>query len=124
MEFPERSLILREGSEIEDVYLVLRGMVTVSLYQGISPSLWLYHSGPGTVADMCALLEPPVSPVSINALTDVEVLAIPRDVLVEVLLEQPVLACKVLRNLASRLALINRVVLKEISEELPGPSKN
>ena len=69
---------------------------------------------------MTALLDPPVSPVSVNALTDVEALAIPRDLLIE----QPSLACKVLRNLASRLAQINRVVMTEVSHELPGPMPN
>ena len=124
VEFPGQSPIISEGSQIDDVYMVLRGMVTVGLYQGTSPSLWLYHSGRGTVVDMSVLLDPPVSPVSINALTDVEVLAIPREVMIDVLYENPAVACKVLRNLASRMALINRVVLKELTEESPGPSLN
>ena len=124
MEFPGQSLILSDGAQIEEVYLILHGMVTVSLHQGTSPSMWLYFSGPGTVVDMCALLDPPVSPVSIYALTDVEVLAIPRDVFTEVVQAEPVVAYEIVRNLASRLALINRVVLKEISQEYPGPSLN
>ena len=47
VEFPRKSIIIAEGAEIDEVYMVLRGMVTVSLYQGTSPSLWLYHRDPG-----------------------------------------------------------------------------
>ena len=124
MDYPEGSPILIEGAEIESVHVVLRGIVAVSLCPSLSPSMWLYHSGPGTVVDMCALLEPPVSPMTVKALTVIEVLAIPRNTLVDVLEEQPLLASKVLRDLASRLAMINRVVLKEVFEESPGPSNN
>jgi len=123
-EFPAESVILTEGTQIDEVYLILRGMVTVGLYQGIDPALWLYVSGPGTVVDMCALLEPPVSPVSIRALTDVEALAIPRAEFVEVVQEEPAVGYEILRNLCSRLSLITLVTLKEFSQGSSGPSRN
>ncbi len=88
-QFPGECLLLGEGSQIEEVYLILRGMVTVGVYQEQAPALWLYVSGPGTMVDMCALLDPPVSPVSIRALSDVEVLAIPRTDFVEVMRQEP-----------------------------------
>ena len=123
-EFPRESLILSEGSQIEEVYLVLRGMVTVGLYQGVAPSFWLYVSGPGTIVDMFALLEPPVSPVSIYALTDVEMLAIPRAAFVEVMQEESALGYEALQSLCTRLSLITRVALKEFSHGATVPSHN
>lgn len=123
-EFPGQSEILAEGSEILEVYLILQGMVTVGLYHEISPSLSLYVAGPGAVVDMCALLEPPVSPVSIYALTDVHALAIPRATFVEVLEDEPALGYEILKHLCTRLSLITRVTLKEFSEGCSGPSRN
>ena len=98
-------------------------MVTVGLYGNVNPALWLYVSGPGIIVDTCALLEPPVSPVSICALTDVDVLAIPRETFAG-LVQQTAVGYEILRNLSARLALINQVALKELSQEYPGPSRN
>ena len=123
-EFPRESLLLEEGSEITELDLILQGMVAVGLYQEVDPALWLYVSGPGTMVDMCALLDPPVSPVSIRALTDVEVLAIPRAVFLEVMQEEPAMGCEILRSLCSRLSLITNVILKEFSQKPAGPSRN
>ena len=123
-QFAGQTVILSEGSEVEEVFLVLRGMVTVGLYQAANPALWLYVSGPGTVVDMCVLLEPPVSPVSIRTLSDVEVLAVPRAVFVDVMSEETHVGYEILKNYCSRLSLINQVTLKEFSQESPGPSPN
>ena len=123
-QFAGQTVILREGTEMEEVYLVLRGMVTVGLYQAANPALWLYVSGPGTVVDMCVLMDPPVSPVSIRALSDVEALAIPREAFVEVMSEETDVGYEILKNYCSRLSLINQVTLKEFSQESPGPSLN
>ena len=123
-DYPGQSLVLAEGAEIDEVHLILHGMVSVSLYEGINPSMWLYVSGPGTLVDMCALLDPPVSPVSIHALTDVEALVIPRATFVDVMQEEVAVSNEILRNLCSRLALVNRVAMKEVCSEYPGPSLN
>ena len=123
-EFCGHSLILAEGSVIEEVYLIQRGLVTVSLYSEINPAKWLYRCGPGMLVDMCALLEPPISPVSIYALTDVKALAIPRATFVEVLREESKLGFEMLRHLCGRLSLITRIAVKEFSQDNPGPSLN
>ena len=123
-EFPGESQILTEGSEIEELYLILQGMVSVGLYQNVNPALWLYFSGPGTLVDMCALLDPPISPVSIRALTDVRALVIPRADFLEVIQEEPTVGYEIARNLSSRLALIAHVVLKEFCQSPPEPSIN
>ena len=122
--FPGQNVILEEGSQVEEVYLILHGTVAVGLYGGIDPTLWLYVSGPGTVVDMCALLEPPVSPVSIRTLSDVEVLAIPRTVFAELMREETAVGYEILQNYCTRLSLINQVTLKQFSQEYPGPSRN
>ena len=123
-EFPAESLVLAQGSQIEEVYLILRGIVTVGLYQNKSPSLWLYVSGPGTMGDMCALLDPPVSPVSIYALTDVEALAIPRSTFVEVMQQEPALGYEALQALCTRLSFITCLTHERSYKDAPGPSLN
>ena len=123
-EFPCESVLLSEGSEIEEVYLILRGLVSVGLYEGINPALWLYISGPKTLVDTCALLDPPVSPVTIRALTDVEILAIPRVAFVKVMQTHTDVGYELLQNLCSRLSLITRITLKEFIQGSPGPSLN
>ena len=123
-QFPGKTVLLREGAQVEEVYFILRGMVAVGLYQDSNPALWLYVSGPGSMVDTCALLDPPVSPVSINALSDVDVLAVPRSVLVEVIEEEPTVGYQMLRTLCTKMAIINQVTMKELTEEYPGPSIN
>ena len=122
--FPRKSLLLEEGAEIEDVYLILGGMVSIGLYRNENPTMWLYSGGPGTTVDVCALLDPPVSPVSVTALSDVEALAIPRPVFADVIADEPAVGYEILQHLASRLSLISRVAVKECYEEYPGPSMN
>ena len=122
--FPGQTIILTEGAEIEEVFLTLRGTVSVGLYQDASPGLWLYVSGPGAIVDTSALLDPPVSPVTVRALSDLTVMAIPRNAFVQMVEEEPAVGYQILQDYCSRLALINRVTLKEASEEIPGPSLN
>ena len=123
-QFTAGSVLVSEGSDIEEVHLILRGMVSVGLYEASNPAMWLYVSGPGTIVDMFALLEPPVSPVSVRALSDVDALSIPREVLLDVMKEEASVACEVLRALCTRMSIINRVTLQELSQEWPGPSRN
>ena len=122
--FGPAELLLSQGSKIEEVYLVLHGTVSSGLYANSNPALWLYISGPGTVVDMSALLDPPESPVSIRALSEVEVLAIPRDQFVEVIEENPDVGYAIMRNLCVRMSVINQVTLKEFAQEYHGPSRN
>ncbi len=122
--FPADSVILSEGAEITDIYLILRGLAAVSIYKDANPALWLYVAGPGSLVDVCALLEPPTSPVTTRALTDLEVLAIPRGVFVDVMKEEAAVGFEILQELCSRLALINQVTLKEFSRGYPEPSRN
>ncbi len=123
-QFPGQSVVLTEGSPVDEVYLTLRGTVAVGLYPEANPALWLYVSGPGALVDTSALLDPPVSPVTVRALSDLTVLAISREAFVEVIEEEPAVGYRILQDYSSRLALINRVTLKEISEEFPGPALN
>ena len=123
-EFPWESVLLNEGADIEEVFLILRGTVSVGLYEDVNPAMWLYVSGPGTVVDMCALLDPPVSPVTIRALSDVEALAIPRAQLVAVMEEEPTVGYHILKSVSSRLSLMNQVTMKEFAQDYPGPSRN
>ena len=104
------SVVSPEGREITEVYFLLEGMVTVGLYGGTDPDDYLYISGPGTVVDMCALLDPPISPVTVRALTDVEVQVIPREGFVQMVKSEPSLGSELLRELSTRLSLITRAV--------------
>ena len=122
--FPAESLILDEGAEIEEVYIICRGMVSIGLYRNTDPTVWLYVSGPGTVVDTCVLLDPPISPVSVRALSDLEVLAIPRAEFLQVIEEEPSVGYDIIRSLCNRLCLINRVLVEEFCQAPQGPSRN
>ena len=122
--FPQGAIILSEGSPIEEVYVVQHGLAVAGMYKEVDPALWLYVAGPQSVLDPCALLDPPVSVVTVKALTDVEAIAIPRDVFVKIMRQEPSVGFQVLQDLASRLVLINMVALKELGQEHPGPSLN
>ena len=123
-EFPGQQVMLAEGSEIEDLYLIQHGVVSVGLYQEVSPALWLYLAGPGTMVDMCALLDPPVAPASVYAVSDVTALAIPREVVLKVLAQAPAVFSDILRALASQLSLITQLTVKEFCQKPPQPSLN
>ncbi len=123
-EFPGHSVVAKEGSPRDEVYLILRGSATVSLYGAEDPAFWLYVSGQGSMVDMCALLDPPVSPLTILALSDLEVLAIPRAEFAQVMQEEPAVGYEVLQDLCARMSMINKVVLKEYRQQSSGPSLN
>lgn len=122
--FPEGTILVAEGSEIEEVHLILRGLASVGFYESVNPGLWLYVCGPKSLVDPCALLDPPISPVTIRALTEIETVVIPREVFAGLMLREPSVGYEVMRALASRMALINGVALKELCQEYPGPSRN
>ena len=105
-EFSEESCLIAQGSTIDEVFLILRGLITISLFQETGPSIGLYVSGPGTMVDTSAVLDPPVSPVNVNALTDVETLAIPREVFVHLLQQEPTIGYETVQALCTRLSLI------------------
>ena len=122
--FSAREIILSQGAEMNEIYVIQRGMVSVGLFQEQNPGLWLYVSGPNSVVDLMALLDPPSAPLSIHALTEVEALAVPREVLREVLREEPALETEILRSLCARLNLIACVAIQEFLQPPPGPSSN
>jgi len=65
------------------------------------------------MVDMCALLDPSVSPLTILALSDLEVLAISQ-----------VDFAQVMQDLYARMSMISKVVLKEYHQQSNGPSLN
>ena len=123
-QFAGQTVVLEEGSAAEEIYLILRGTVAVSTYQALDPACWLSVSGQGTMVDMCALLDQPVSPVTILTLSELEVLAIPKSELMQVMQEESAVGCEIFRDLCTRLSVISQVALKECSQQRPGPSPN
>lgn len=123
-EFPAETTFIEEGTDLQELYFILQGMVAVSLFRSTNPTLWLYVSGPGTVVDLCALLDPPVAPVSAYALTNVQALAIPRSALVAVLEEEPAIGYEIVKHLCTRLSIITRVTVEELSQPRAGPCPN
>lgn len=79
--FPAKQAILNEGTDLDQVYVVLDGTVTVSQAENASPSLWLDVYGPGTVVDITESS----SFLTAHAASDVKVLTIPRSVLAKVM---------------------------------------
>jgi hypothetical protein len=74
--FPADATILDPSAQGDEAYIIQQGIVSVGLYQDEGSSLWLYVSGPGSIVDLYAALDPPIVPVTARALTDVEALAV------------------------------------------------
>ncbi|MBI4202762.1 MAG: Crp/Fnr family transcriptional regulator [Chloroflexi bacterium] len=123
-QFAKDSYLLREGQDIEEVYIIQEGLVAAGLYRTVSPSLWLYVAGPGTLVDSYGLLGAVASPVSIVALSDVKTLAIPRERFAEIMGREPAVENGLLRSLSGRLSMINQVAFKELTTGFPAPSRN
>ena len=121
---PAETLILAEGSIIEEVSIILRGMVRTRLNDSSETPVNLYVSGPGPVVDSCALLDPPVAPISVRTLSDVEVLTIPRETFVRLVSREPTVGYEILQNLSRRLCLISEAAIKPLAGEYSGPFKN
>ena len=71
-----------------------------------------------------ALLEPPLSPVSVHALSQVEVLAVPRATFVQLLSEEPAVGYQIFKNLSKRLSLINQMTLDNLYPRDIGDTRN
>lgn len=123
-EFSQGTEVLREGSVIEEVHLINRGLVSVSLQDGTDPASWLYVSGSGAVVDMSAALDPPVSPVTVRALSKVETLAVPRTAFVELIRDGSEVGYRMLQDHCKRLSLINSTLFAEFDRESRTPSLN
>ena len=70
--------------------------------------MWHYVSGRWSFFGTSALLDPPVSPVTVRALSDLLVLSIPREAFLEVLAEEPAVGYRMLRDHSHRLLESNR----------------
>ncbi len=112
---PEGTQLVRQGSPIEEVGIVLRGMVGTRLDEGLAAPISLYVSGSGTIVDASALLDPPLSAVSVRALSQVEMLALPRSAFVELLSEEPAVGYRIFKNLFKRLSLINELTFDQLT---------
>ena len=62
--------------------------------------------------------------MTILTLSELEVLAIARAELMQVIQEESAVGCEIYRDLCTRLSIISQVALKECSQQRPGPSPN
>ena len=123
-QFPRNSDIITEGSHIEEVYIILRGKVSAGLYDGPDTRIRFCVSGPGTIVDTSALLDPPVSLLTVRALSDVEALAVPQQTFVKLMNEETAVGFEVLRNLCNRMSQIKQVTFEQLRSNGPKDRRN
>ena len=122
--FEADSLLFGQEENLDSLFVIVQGMVSVTANVGSQRTLWLYTAGPGSLVDLSILLDPPVAPVAVYTLSPVEVLEIPRECLLKELGEQPAIGYEMMQQLCQRLSLVTRVVAKQCPEEAPRFSLN
>ena len=105
--------LIEQGETLGSLFFVLQGTVCISVDVGATQPAWLYAAGPGSLADPCALLKPPMAPFTVYALSAVEALEIPRSCLVKELNERPELGYEIMQQLCERLRYIAMVTAKQ-----------
>ena len=84
-------------------------MVGFTVDFGLDRHSWLYVAGPGSIVDLGIFSDPPISPVTTQALSDVKTIAIPRQCWLQELSNQPELMMEIIRRQNERLGLIERL---------------
>lgn len=108
-----------QGDTIDVVQVILQGQVHVTMTTDVGKTVWLYSAGPGTLLDPVALLTPPVLPYSIRALSQVDVVEIPRDCILEAIAAEPRIGYEMMHVVAQRMYLITRILNRIASDDSP-----
>jgi CRP-like cAMP-binding protein len=111
------AFILQQGQPVDVVQVILQGQVHVTLVNAAGETIWLYSAGPGILLDPIALLTPPVMPYSIRALSQVDLVEIPRDCMAEAIAAEPRVGFETMHVLAQRMYLVARLVDRKASTQ-------
>ena len=96
-------LIFSRGDVGDDIFLVMAGKVKLSIMTSEGRELSLIHAGPGDVFGEIAALDGGERTADATAITDCQVLVLPKKALSSLMLDQPEIAEGLIRFLCKRL---------------------
>lgn len=108
--FDADTFVAEQGMPADTVQVILQGQVHVTSANASGRTIWLWSAGPCTMLDPIALLEPPLMPYSIRTLSEVQLVEIERDFMLEVIQGEPRVGFEMMHVLAQRLHLIGGLV--------------
>ena len=118
---PSGMTLFRLGDPADNLYIVLRGRVALTLpieIRAAQQDVTVDEKGRGDVLGWSALVPPHRSTMSAKAIIDSELFALPGEVLANALREQPAAGLEVMTNLASvigrRMHLVQAMWLREL----------
>jgi CRP-like cAMP-binding protein len=114
-----RQVLLRKGTEGSELFLILRGHLKVATANEDGRELVLRIMGPGELVGEIALLDGGRRSATIIALEPVELLAMRRSALLDLLRRRPEVALKLLELVASRLRSLSELFEDTTSRRLP-----
>ena len=122
---PEGSVLFELGSEADHLFLVVRGRANLTLpvqLEGRPQDMLVEERGPGQMLGWSALIPPHQSTLKATLPLDAEILAFPRDELLEYMAAKPEVGYVVMRNLAAtvgqRLQTLQVMWLREMQRLL------
>lgn len=108
------TVLIRKGGTGNSVYIIQTGWVKISTVDADGEELVLNHCGPGEVVGEMALIDDEPRSAWVTTLSPVKALELKRDVFMNVLQQQPILALDVMRNFSARLRFSTAYIEKAI----------
>lgn len=118
--FVEGKIIIREGEEVQNAYIIVHGFVQVFKRLSATQIVTIAKLGPGQLFGEMSLFADKKSTASVKALTNVELQVIDKRVFEEYLAQTPPLIKMLLEILANRLSKTSQKYLFVAPEEQSG----
>jgi CRP-like cAMP-binding protein len=103
VQFQPDQMIFSRGDPGRDLYLVLEGRIRLSVLSSEGRELSFDHAGPGNVFGEIATLDGGERTASATAISRVQAMVLPREVLIELIERNPKVAMAAIRFLCQRL---------------------
>lgn len=103
VQFEPNQMIFSRGDPGRDLYLVLEGRIRLSVLTSEGRELSFDHSGPGHIFGEIATLDGGERTAGATAITRVQAMALPQEVMIELIERNPKVAIAAIRFLCQRL---------------------
>jgi len=103
VQFEPNQMIFSRGDPGRDLYLVLEGRIRLSVLTSEGRELSFDHSGPGHIFGEIATLDGGERTAGATAITRVQAMALPQEVMIELIERNPKVAAAAIRFLCQRL---------------------
>lgn len=103
VQFEPNQMIFSRGDPGRDLYLVLEGRIRLSVLTSEGRELSFDHSGPGHIFGEIATLDGGERTAGATAITRVQAMALPQEVMIELIERNPKVATAAIRFLCQRL---------------------